>query len=323
MSIRIQRSKHNPIVRPDMDDRLQANINGPSLMQVPEWIENPLGRYYLYFAHHQGTFIRLAYADDLLGPYTVYSPGVLDLGETSFTRHIASPDVHIDYRTKKIIMFYHGSGFTVPKPASVVGQNTCYAESDDGLNFVTDHVCLGTSYLRIFEWNNWYYGFGGGGDRSLWRTKNYRQPFTHGPQLTIDGEDYSEVSDNRIEKKEVPDNLIYRMRHPALHLREHQLDIYYSNVGDTPERIKRTTIDLRQDWAQWVGSPPEEILRTETDYEGVDLAEEPSRGGSSHVCRHQVRDPYLYTEDEHRYLIYSVAGESGLGIAKLVEEARA
>ena len=81
MSIRIQRSKHNPIVRPDMDDRLQANINGPSLMQVPEWIENPLGRYYLYFAHHQGTFIRLAYADDLLGPYTVYSPGVLDLGE--------------------------------------------------------------------------------------------------------------------------------------------------------------------------------------------------------------------------------------------------
>ena len=78
MSIRIQRSKHNPIVRPDMDDRLQANINGPSLMQVPEWIENPLGRYYLYFAHHQGTFIRLAYADDLLGPYTVYSPGVLD-----------------------------------------------------------------------------------------------------------------------------------------------------------------------------------------------------------------------------------------------------
>ena len=101
----------------------------------------------------------------------------------------------------------------MPKPASVVGQNTCYAESDDGLNFVTDHVCLGTSYLRIFEWNNWYYGFGGGGDRSLWRTKNYRQPFTHGPQLTIDGEDYSEVSDNRIEKKEVPDNLIYRMRH--------------------------------------------------------------------------------------------------------------
>ncbi|NET62179.1 MAG: hypothetical protein F6K47_40550, partial [Symploca sp. SIO2E6] len=33
-----------------------SNINGPSLIRVPEWIENPLGRYYLYFAHHQGKY---------------------------------------------------------------------------------------------------------------------------------------------------------------------------------------------------------------------------------------------------------------------------
>jgi hypothetical protein len=39
------------------------NINGPAAIRVPEWIENPLGNYYLYFAHHQGTYIRLAYAD--------------------------------------------------------------------------------------------------------------------------------------------------------------------------------------------------------------------------------------------------------------------
>ena len=27
-----------------------SNINGPSLVRVPEWVENPLGKYYLYFA---------------------------------------------------------------------------------------------------------------------------------------------------------------------------------------------------------------------------------------------------------------------------------
>ena len=31
-----------------------TNINGPSLIKVPHWMENPLGKYYLYFAHHKG-----------------------------------------------------------------------------------------------------------------------------------------------------------------------------------------------------------------------------------------------------------------------------
>ena len=49
-----------------MDDRIGTNINGPSLIRVPAQVwPQPLGRYYLYFSHHKGAFIRLAYADDL------------------------------------------------------------------------------------------------------------------------------------------------------------------------------------------------------------------------------------------------------------------
>ena len=59
-----------------MDDRMGDNINGPSLIRVPDWIPSALGKYYLYFAHHQGTYIRLAYADQLEGPWRLYSPGV-------------------------------------------------------------------------------------------------------------------------------------------------------------------------------------------------------------------------------------------------------
>jgi hypothetical protein len=31
------------------------NINGPSLMRVPDWVVRPLARYYLYYADHKGT----------------------------------------------------------------------------------------------------------------------------------------------------------------------------------------------------------------------------------------------------------------------------
>jgi hypothetical protein len=44
-----------------------ASLNGPSLIRMPAWVENPLGRYYLYFAHHAGKYIRMAYADRLEG----------------------------------------------------------------------------------------------------------------------------------------------------------------------------------------------------------------------------------------------------------------
>ncbi|MCY4122873.1 MAG: hypothetical protein OXG72_18340, partial [Acidobacteria bacterium] len=76
-TIRIERLLDGPIITPDMDGRMGSNIAGPSLIRVPDWVENPLGRYYLYFADHRGVYIRLAYADDLAGPWTMHEPGTL------------------------------------------------------------------------------------------------------------------------------------------------------------------------------------------------------------------------------------------------------
>ena len=59
------------------------NINGPSLIKVPDWVENPLGEYYLYFAHHSGKYIRMAYSmnkkkNSLLDvDFKVHEPGTL------------------------------------------------------------------------------------------------------------------------------------------------------------------------------------------------------------------------------------------------------
>ena len=53
----------NPIIEPSMFSNSYDgnNINGPSLIRVPEWIPmnkraNISAQYYLYFAHHQGDY---------------------------------------------------------------------------------------------------------------------------------------------------------------------------------------------------------------------------------------------------------------------------
>ena len=98
----VERRGDGPIIRPHMDGRMGDNVNGPSLVRAPSWVERPLGRYYLYFAHHDGRYIRLAYADNLLGPWKTYEPGVLPLDRSLFAGHIASPDVHVDEARREV-----------------------------------------------------------------------------------------------------------------------------------------------------------------------------------------------------------------------------
>ncbi len=73
-AIQVTRLGDGPIIQPQMDDRMGGNIQGPSLIKVPDWIENPLGKYYLYFADHRGTYIRMAYAEELQGPLGQVEP---------------------------------------------------------------------------------------------------------------------------------------------------------------------------------------------------------------------------------------------------------
>jgi hypothetical protein len=69
MTISVRRLEGNPIISRETSATTGVNINGPSLVIAPPWLANPLGRYYLYFAHHRGQFIRLATADHLEGPW--------------------------------------------------------------------------------------------------------------------------------------------------------------------------------------------------------------------------------------------------------------
>lgn len=104
--VEVARSENNPLIQPT--EAIGDIINSPSIIQVPSWVDDPIGNYYLYFSHKHGKYIRMAYADEIEGPWEIYSPGVLHIEDTPFTGHIASPDVHVDHSEKVIRLYYHG-----------------------------------------------------------------------------------------------------------------------------------------------------------------------------------------------------------------------
>ena len=115
------------IIIPKKLHRENDNINGPTVIKVPKWINDPLGRYYMYFAHHRGSHIKLAYSNNLLGTWNIYQKGVLDINQINGIDHIASPEIY--FKNNKIVMIYH----SVYDKESQLSSS---AISDDGINFI-------------------------------------------------------------------------------------------------------------------------------------------------------------------------------------------
>ena len=286
---RVARLGGSPLIHAGMEPRIGANLNGPSLIRVPDWVRDRLGRYYLYFAHHQGTFIRMAYADDVRGPWTVYGPGVLDLDQTACQRHIASPDVHVLDDRRRIVLYFHG---VTPE-----GQLSFRASSADGLRFQADRTALGPSYFRVFQHDGAWFAIARVPDLSgggiLLRSPDGRDPFEPGPAV-------------------VP-----RMRHAAVVKEDSTLRVFYSRVADCPERILVSSMSLEGDWRRWQASEAVEVLRPELPYEGAGRPLRPSTSGAVHEPVNELRDPAIFTDAGRIYLLYSGAGETSICGAEL------
>jgi hypothetical protein len=285
----VERFPENPIVRPHMDSRMGDNINGPSLIRMPAWVAPRLARHYLYFAHHDGGYIRLAYSDDLRGPWRMYQREVLPHSAALFAGHVASPDVHVDDAGRQMRMYYHGSD----TPSGGGGQQaTRVAISRDGLHFTALPELLGRPYFRVFWWAGYHYALAMPG--VFYRSRDGLTAFEEGPSLFTPN-----------------------MRHTAVKVDGHILSVFYTNAGDCPERILLSTLDLTPDWWDWKTSDPVVVLEPDLPYEGGDLPRQPSVRGmvTKPVC--QLRDPAIFQEEGRTYLLYSVAGEHGIAIAEL------
>jgi hypothetical protein len=320
LGLAVKRLTDGPLIKAEMDGRIGSNINGPSLIRVPDWVEKPLGKYYLYFAAHKGKYIRLAYADRLEGPWKIYGPGSLKLEDSYFLAqppelgekelkmkerldasrapgvpslwadatypHIASPDIIVFDSLKEIRIYYHGlEKFGV--------QSSRVAVSKNGIDFTArPEIVTPESYLRVFEYKGSYYGMAMPG--VFYRSKDGLTGFEKGPQL--------------FEKD---------MRHSALLVLGDHLLVFWTRVSDSPEHIKLSVIDISGDWKSWKASSPVEVMRPEYPWEGADLPAGPSFRSSIDFPVNQLRDPAVFQEGGRTFLLYASAGESGIGIAKI------
>ena len=322
---RVRRFDHNPIIRPHMDERMGANVQGPSLIRVPDWLPDPLGRYYLYFADHKGSYIRLAYANVLEGPWRMHRPGSLQLAGSCFPEqrltppagaaqanddarlpgrapagtpgipppledatitHIASPDVHVDHQNRRIVMYFHGL-------VAYGTQRTRVATSGNGIDFAAREELLGPSYFRVFRHAGDTYALAMPG--ILLRSRDGLSGFERGPTL------FEPLQ-----------------RHTALRKLGDRLQVFWTRVGDAPERIYCSVVELKGPWSAWRAGDALEVLRPTTDWEGAQLPVEPSFRGAIGVEVNQLRDPAIYEEDGRVYLLYAVKGEAGIAIAELL-----
>lgn len=316
------------------------NINGPSVVAVPDFVSpearaHPSARYYLYFAHHVGRYIRMAWAPAPEGPFTLYNvgrrrdprrpgEGVFDLAEYTAGRlaldggariqaspqhplHVASPDVHVDPERRRFVLFAHA-----PMAGAPWGQGTFATTSPDGLGFGPPHpVALGPAYLRVFRWQGRAYAVGMGGRLHVGPEGDafgLGARWTAGPVLL-------EAPPGTPSDERGPWPAAVA-RHVAVVVDEAQarLTIYFTRALDAPERILAVDVALEGAPEGWRGGVVREVHRATAEWEGAGYPARPSGGGVAAGGVNQLRDPFvLVVQGGLRYLYYAVQGELALG----------
>ncbi len=353
-SLEITRLNNNqPIITPEMfkqagaDSKDGENINGPCLISLPDWLDrskriNPKANYYLYFGHHGGLYIRLAWAENILGPWTlykvnadlkpwekgvlsIYMPGSsekkIDFGNNLLIDgHISSPIVIIDNENKNFRLYFHGHARWEGKR---FGQKTFVSTSSDGLDFNKNirPVTLGPSYFAPFEYDNHWYTFTKN-DLFVSPEKGELGVLTQGYQYPKDlWKGYRGYFDDFLKVYAAENNLSVpiKIRHMHCHREGNMLHILFSTTVDTPERIYYTKIILsKKGISDWKHEKISLVFSARENWEGASLPPELSVSGPAKKPLNEVRDPYIFKDKNNSfYMIYCAGGEQALGIASI------
>lgn len=280
--------KRGNIITSELFSKENDNIGTPCIIKTPDWIENKLGEYYMYFSNHDGTTIKLAYADSIEGPWAVVED-VLNLKDTPCKSHIASPEVLIDQDSKQLKMYYHGN--------FEAGQGTLLAISSDGLSFtniVEEPLC--DFYLRVFEYKGTQYGIAKRGNKGA-------------------------VIYNIDNNFEVLFEFLPSSRHCHAIVKDDTLYIAYSVMGHTPEHIRLCTIALDEDISNWQVLSDQALLWPTFKYEGADATRVTSQPGSA-TARYgtriqELRDPFMFDLNGKVHILYVTQGERAIAYAQL------
>ena len=302
----LTRLADQPLLRVGDHPGIGQNLNGPSVVRVPDWVPEPEGKFYMYFAHHTGSHIRMAASDALSGPWQVLDPPPLRLSDTGFaqdavayrnadgaevveTAHIASPDVHVLEDAQLFVMLFHGLH-------EGGAQCTRIAVSDDGRNFRTTGYDedVAPPYLRLCKVRERYIGITWGAE--VFIAESCFGPFQKGPPVL-----------------QRPNGKDLIPRHPVLAWRDERLHCFYTLIGDRPERIWHTSLDPDVPFAEWRIEEPTMLLAPEHAWEGAHLPQVASKVGIASVPEHALRDALVFED----HLFYVGGGEQAIGAVRL------
>ncbi len=160
------------------------------------------------------------------------------------TPHIASPDVHVDTVDETIVMPFHGLD-------GLGRQVTRVATSPNGIRFTAQPDIFSRSYLRAFTNHSHTYALVMPGQ--VYRFTDGQYPLEEGPLLF---------------NKDI--------RHSALLKKGDSLHVFWSQVGDVPERILMSTIDRSVDWREWRETESIDVSCLERPWKGAGAPLEPS-----------------------------------------------
>lgn len=326
-----------------------GNINGPSVIRIPDWIPPaqraaPDAVYYMYFAHHSGDYIRMAWAQDIEGPWQLYRTGatvahgergVLDMGADrrielgsglAITSHIASPDVHVDNDDQQIVMYFHG--VTRQHDVKVNEQQTYVAISPTGLDFSAGIVPfpLGASYLRVFEYAGRLQGLT---PNRFHRPRNSDAPWEVTAESRVEDGLWEAHNTRFLGFRADADSPrkgvrtpVPRVRHLGVYRSGDTLHVFFTMLKQSPERILATAVDLSADtwFAAAATAAPAEILRAEREWEGAQLAPRPSKKGAVRQQENALLDPFVFSDAGALYLFYAGGGEQAIGVARLLPQ---
>jgi hypothetical protein len=107
------------------------------------------------------------------------------------------------------------------------------------------------------------------------------------------------------------------MRHAAVLKRYDTLWVFWTQLGDAPERILLSRVRLDGDWYNWCDEPAVEVMRPEHPWEGATAPKLPSVRSTAYGVVNQLRDPAIHEESGVTYLLYAVGGESGIAIVRV------
>jgi hypothetical protein len=167
--------------------------------------------------------------------------------------HVASPDVVADASSRQLVMYFHGL-------AESGAQFSRVAISTNGIDFEVLPEIIPSNYLRAFEFEGVRYLLGMPG--VLCRSLDGVGAFVPRDRILFEQD----------------------MRHAGLWVRGRTLYVFWSRVGDSPEAILVSEVDLSSpDWDDWRATAPQELMRAELPWEGSDLEALPSLRGNSNT----------------------------------------